>query len=76
MWRRVELMWTDVSEERMTSIIRVEISAAMNQREHVAADSETSIHTRCTRTRHHNKNTAFYMVSAAKTEILHDSNKI
>jgi hypothetical protein len=28
MWRRVYLVWTDVSEERMTSILRVEKSAS------------------------------------------------
>jgi hypothetical protein len=36
MWRRVGLMWTDVSEERIASIFRVEKS------------SETSVHTRPT----------------------------
>jgi hypothetical protein len=28
MWRRVGLVWTDVSEERITSIFRVEKSAS------------------------------------------------
>jgi hypothetical protein len=28
MWRRVELVWTDVSEERITSIFKVEKSAS------------------------------------------------
>jgi hypothetical protein len=28
MWRRVELVWTDVSEERIASIFRVEKSAS------------------------------------------------
>jgi hypothetical protein len=28
MWRRVDLVWTDVSEERIASILRVEKSAS------------------------------------------------
>jgi hypothetical protein len=28
MWRRVDLLWTDVSEERIASIFRVEKSAS------------------------------------------------
>jgi hypothetical protein len=28
MWRRVDLVWTDVSEERITSIFKVEKSAS------------------------------------------------
>jgi hypothetical protein len=28
MWRRVDLVWTDVSEERIASIFRVEKSAS------------------------------------------------
>jgi hypothetical protein len=39
MWRRVYLPWTDVSEERIASIFRVEKSAARNQREQVAGSS-------------------------------------
>jgi hypothetical protein len=39
MWRRVDLVWTDVSEERIASIIRIKNSRARNQREQVAADS-------------------------------------
>jgi hypothetical protein len=38
MWRRVVLVWTDVSEERITSIFKVENPKARNQREQVAAD--------------------------------------
>jgi hypothetical protein len=58
MWRRVDLVWTDVSEKRIASIFRVEKSANGNQREQVAVDypedepirsSETSVHTRSTR---------------------------
>jgi hypothetical protein len=37
MWRYVDLVWTDVSEERIASI-RVENKQARNQREQVAAD--------------------------------------
>jgi hypothetical protein len=28
MWRRVDLMWTDISEERIATIFRVEKSAS------------------------------------------------
>jgi hypothetical protein len=28
MWRRIDLMWTDVSEERITSIFKVKKSAS------------------------------------------------
>jgi hypothetical protein len=38
MWRRVVLVWTDVSEERIASIFRIEKSAKRNHRELVAAD--------------------------------------
>jgi hypothetical protein len=31
MWRRVDLVWTDVSEERIASIFRVEKSASEEQ---------------------------------------------
>jgi hypothetical protein len=41
MWHRVDLMWTDVSEERIASIFRVENPRARNQREQVAADWAT-----------------------------------
>jgi hypothetical protein len=37
MWRHEDLMWTDVSEERIASIFRVEKSWSGNQREQVAA---------------------------------------
>jgi hypothetical protein len=38
MWSRVDLVWTDVSEELIASIFRVEEPLARNQREQVAAD--------------------------------------
>jgi hypothetical protein len=38
MWRRVLLVWTDVSEERIASIFRVQNPQTRNQREQVAAD--------------------------------------
>jgi hypothetical protein len=38
MWSHVVLVWTDVSEEHIASIFRVEKSEARNQREQVAAD--------------------------------------
>jgi hypothetical protein len=44
MWRRVVLVCTDISEERIASIFRVE--NPMNQSEQVAADS-FSIHHPC-----------------------------
>jgi hypothetical protein len=31
MWRRVDLVWTDVSEERTASILKVEKSASEKQ---------------------------------------------
>jgi hypothetical protein len=37
MWRHVDLVCTDVSEERITSIFRVENPRARNQLEQVAA---------------------------------------
>jgi hypothetical protein len=37
MWRRVDLVWTDVSEERIASIFRVEQSAS-EELAYVAAD--------------------------------------
>jgi hypothetical protein len=60
MWRRVVLVWTDVSEERIASIFGVENPRARNQREQVAGDfstlkmeairsNEKSVHTRTTR---------------------------
>jgi hypothetical protein len=39
MWRRVDLVWTDASEERIASIFRVEKSASEKPREQVAADT-------------------------------------
>jgi hypothetical protein len=42
MWRRIDLVWTDVSKERIASIFRVENSRARNQREKVTADWATS----------------------------------
>jgi hypothetical protein len=42
MLRRVDLVWTDVSEECIASIFRVENPWARNQREQVAADWVTS----------------------------------
>jgi hypothetical protein len=53
MWRRVDLVWTDVSVERIASICKVEKSASG---EHVATvkmdlirSSESSVYTRSTR---------------------------
>jgi hypothetical protein len=68
MWRRVYLVWTDVSEERITSIFRVVNPRARNQREQVAADS---VRTRFTRRHipengilhtHRYENLKFYIV--------------
>jgi hypothetical protein len=39
MWRRVDLVLTGVSEERIASIFRVENPRTRNQREQMAADS-------------------------------------
>jgi hypothetical protein len=64
MWRRVDLVWTDVSEERIASIFMVEKSASsLLATSHagssladlsilkmeVIRSSETSVHTRYTR---------------------------
>jgi hypothetical protein len=60
MWRRVDLVWTDVSEERIASIFRVETSASeepawsggcrLQPPDHAGSrSSETSVHTRSTR---------------------------
>jgi hypothetical protein len=40
MWRRVDIVWTDVSEERIAPIFRIfnKNPRARNQREQVAAD--------------------------------------
>jgi hypothetical protein len=40
MWRRVDLVRTDVSEERIASIFRVEKSASVSR-----SPPETSVHT-------------------------------
>jgi hypothetical protein len=42
MWRCVDPGLTDVSEERIASIFRVEKSASGNQRQQVAADGANS----------------------------------
>jgi hypothetical protein len=47
MWRRVALAWTDVSEERVASIFRVEKSAS--EEPVWEGGFETSVHTRTTR---------------------------
>jgi hypothetical protein len=41
MWRCVDLVWTNVSEERIASIFRVENPRVRDQREKVAADCST-----------------------------------
>jgi hypothetical protein len=38
-WHRLELVWTDVSEEHIASVFRVEYPRARNQAEQVAADT-------------------------------------
>jgi hypothetical protein len=40
MWRCVDLVWTDVSEENIDSIFKVENLRARNQRKQVAADCQ------------------------------------
>jgi hypothetical protein len=37
MWRRVDLVWTDVSEERIASIFRIDNTRATNQTESVCS---------------------------------------
>jgi hypothetical protein len=49
MWRRIDLVWTDVSDERVASISKVESPRAWNQLKQVAAASETSVHSKSTR---------------------------
>jgi hypothetical protein len=58
MWRRVGLVWTDVSEERIASILRVEKSASWagssladfsTLKMEAILSSETSVHARSTR---------------------------
>jgi hypothetical protein len=50
MWRRVELVWTTVSEEPIASIFKIEKNPqARNQCEQVGAATETSVHRRSTR---------------------------
>jgi hypothetical protein len=44
MWRCVDLVWTDVSEERIASIFRVEKSASEESREQVVADTGSQRH--------------------------------
>jgi hypothetical protein len=63
MWRRVDLVWTDVSEQRIASVLRVEKSASEEPPVHagfsfadfstmkmeVICSFETSVHARSTR---------------------------
>jgi hypothetical protein len=46
MWRRVDLVWTNVSEELIASIFRVKNPHARNQHEQVAADCIIHSHRR------------------------------
>jgi hypothetical protein len=48
MWRRVYVVPTDISEERIASIFRIEKSAS-EEPAWAATTSETSVHTRYTR---------------------------
>jgi hypothetical protein len=67
MWRCVDLMRTDVSKERMTSIFRVINPRARNQREQVAA-----VCSRFTKDLHKatSQKTAFFIVTTVKTSNL------
>jgi hypothetical protein len=51
MLRRVDLVWTDISEERIASLLRVENPRARNQDLHGATSQKT----------------AFFIVTAVKT---------
>jgi hypothetical protein len=47
MWRRVDIVLTDVSEEHIASIFRVEFSSTLKMEEILS--SETSVNTKSTR---------------------------
>jgi hypothetical protein len=52
MWRRIDLVWTDVSEKGIASIFRVEkswLADFSTLKMGAISSSETSVHTKCTR---------------------------
>jgi hypothetical protein len=69
MWRSVDIVWTDVSEERIASIFRIENPRARNQREQVAADWYVPLKRRFTQDLHGatSQENAFFIVTAVKT---------
>jgi hypothetical protein len=81
MWRRVDLFWTDVSEEHITSNLRVEKSNGDSVCSHLLTDfstlkletirsSETSVQKRSTR-RHIPEDGILHGHLRKKTQILH-----
>jgi hypothetical protein len=67
MWRRIDHVWTDLSEERIASIFKIGKPQARNQREQVAAPKR-----RFTQDLHGatSQKTAFFIVTAVKTSNL------
>jgi hypothetical protein len=55
MWRRVDLVWTDVSDERIASIFSSLLTSGSSQADfptlkmEAVGSSETSVHTKSTR---------------------------
>jgi hypothetical protein len=71
MWCRVDLTWTDVSEERVASIFRVENSAS-DESERAGGCSHVSSKLRFTQDLHGatSQKTTFFIVTAVKTSNL------
>jgi hypothetical protein len=70
MWRYVDLVWTEVSEEGIASIFRVENPRARNQSKQVDADwADVPPKSRFTQDLHGDtsQKTAFFIVTAVKT---------
>jgi hypothetical protein len=74
MWRRVDLVWTDGSGERIASIFRVEISANVSRWLHCSAGDGGDVppKRRYTQDLHGatSQKTAFFTVTAVKTSDL------
>jgi hypothetical protein len=63
MWRYVDLVWTDVSQERIASIFSAEKSTS----EEPEWAGGCSLQDYNKSTRRHNKKTEFFIVTAVKT---------
>jgi alpha-galactosidase/6-phospho-beta-glucosidase family protein len=69
MWHRVDVVLTDISEERMASIFRVE-----DKKMEMIRSSETLVNTISTRPT--SQKTAFFVVTSVKTSNLTDQHVV